>query len=68
MEANLADLQARAGGGAGDLIARYNAECGRGAPAGPSNVFEALFGGLARLGSQPEGPAADGRPIRGPRR
>ncbi len=31
MEANLADLQARAGGGAGDLIARYNAECGRGA-------------------------------------
>ena len=54
MEANLADLQARAGGGAGDLIARYNAECGRGAPSGPSNVFEALFGGLARLGSQPE--------------
>jgi Protein of unknown function (DUF2865) len=53
MEANLADLQARAGGGAGDLIARYNAECGRAAP-GPSNVFEALFGGLARLGSQPE--------------
>jgi hypothetical protein len=53
MEANLADLQARAGGGAGDLIARYNAEC-RGAPAGPSNVFEALFGGLARLGAQPE--------------
>ena len=54
MEANLADLQARAGGGAGDLIARYNAECGRGAPSGPSNVFEALFGGLARLGSQAE--------------
>ncbi|MGC2785471.1 MAG: DUF2865 domain-containing protein [Roseiarcus sp.] len=62
MEANLADLQARAGGGAGDLIARYNAECGRGAPAGPSNVFEALFGGLARLGSQPEGqPQTDAR-------
>ena len=54
MEANLADLQARAGGGAGDLIARYNAECGRGAPSGPSNVFEALFGGLARLGAPPE--------------
>jgi hypothetical protein len=53
MEANLAELQARAGGGAGDLIARYNAECGRGAP-GPGNVFEALFGGLARLGSAPE--------------
>src|ERR1700733_13811778 len=61
MEANLADLQARAGGGAGDLIARYNAEC-RGAPAGPSNVFEALFGGLARLGSQPEDqPQTDAR-------
>jgi hypothetical protein len=54
MQANLADLQARAGGGAGDLVARYNAECGRGAPSGPSNVFEALFGGLARLGSAPE--------------
>ncbi len=61
MEANLADLQARAGGGAGDLIARYNAECGRGAP-GPSNVFEALFGGLARLGAPPEqGPQTDAR-------
>jgi Protein of unknown function (DUF2865) len=50
MEANLADLQARAGGGAGDLIARYNAECGH-APSGPSNIFEALFGGIARLGA-----------------
>lgn len=48
MEANLAALQARAGGGVGDLVARYNAEC-RGAPSGPSNVFEALFGGIARL-------------------
>jgi hypothetical protein len=54
MEANLADLQARGGGGTGDLIARYNAECGHAAPSGPSNVFEALFGGLARLGSGPE--------------
>jgi Protein of unknown function (DUF2865) len=58
MEANLADLEARAGGGAGDLIARYNAECLHGpAPAGPGNVFEALFGGLARLangGQEPE--------------
>ena len=58
MEANLADLQARAGGGAGDLIARYNAECLHGpAPAQPGNVFEALFGGLARLangGQEPE--------------
>src|ERR1700734_1614422 len=50
MEANLADLQARAGGGAGDLVARYNAECGHAQPSGPGNVFEALFGGLARLG------------------
>ncbi len=54
MEANLAELQARAGGGAGDLIARYNAECGRGQPSGPNNVFEALFGGLARLGQPSE--------------
>src|SRR5271154_1462200 len=62
MEANLADLQARAGGGAGDLIARYNAECGRGAPSGPSNVFEALFGGLARLGAQSDDqPQTDAR-------
>src|SRR6185437_1058581 len=61
MEANLADLQARAGGGVGDLIARYNAECGRAQPSGPGNVFEALFGGIARLGQpsddQPQGDA-----------
>jgi hypothetical protein len=45
MEASLADLQARGGGGGrGDLIARYNAECVN-APRGPSNFFEALFGG-----------------------
>jgi hypothetical protein len=63
MEANLADLQARAGGGVGDLVARYNAECLRAAPAGPANVFEALFGGIARLangGSEPE-PQMDAR-------
>jgi hypothetical protein len=61
MEANLADLQARAGGGAGDLVARYNAECGH-APSGPANVFEALFGGLARLAAPPEGePQTDAR-------
>src|SRR5271166_1642565 len=49
MQASLADLQARAGGGAGraDLIARYNAECVN-APKGPANIFEALFGGGAR--------------------
>ena len=62
MQANLADLQARAGGGAGDLIARYNAECGRAQPSGPSNVFEALFGGLARLGApQDQEPQTDAR-------
>ena len=47
MQASLGDLQARAGGGRGDLIARYNAECVN-APKGPSNIFEALFGGGAR--------------------
>ncbi len=48
MQANLADLEAREGGGAGDLTARYNAEC-LNAPARPNNIFEALFGGVARL-------------------
>jgi hypothetical protein len=62
MEANLADLQARAGGGAGDLVARYNAECGHAQPSGPSNVFEALFGGIARLGApQDQEPQTDAR-------
>jgi hypothetical protein len=63
MEANLADLQARAGGGAGDLVARYNAECGHAQPSGPGNVFEALFGGLARLGApqEQEPPQTDAR-------
>jgi hypothetical protein len=50
MQANLADLQAHDGGG--DLVARYNAECGN-APARPNNIFEALFGGVARLASAP---------------
>jgi len=63
MQANLSDLQARAGGGAGDLIARYNAECGHAQPAGPGNVFEALFGGLARLAApqEQEAPQTDAR-------
>jgi hypothetical protein len=62
MQANLADLQARAGGGAGDLVARYNAECGRAQPSRPGNVFEALFGGLARLGApQDQEPQTDAR-------
>jgi hypothetical protein len=63
MQANLADLQAHAGGGAGDLVARYNAECLHAQPSGgPSNVFEALFGGLARLGAPSEDqPQTDAR-------
>ena len=51
MQASLADLEARAGGGAGDLIARYNAECVN-APR-PTNFLEALFGGVARLAAPP---------------
>jgi uncharacterized protein DUF2865 len=46
MQANLADLQTRAGGsesgGRADLVARYNAECA--APQGPRGIFDALFG------------------------
>ena len=65
MQANLADLQARAGGGAGDLVARYNAECLHApagpSPGGPSNVFEALFGGIARLASPQDQPQMDAR-------
>ena len=63
MEANLADLRARAGGGAGDLVARYNAECGHAQPSGPGNVFEALFGGIARLAApqDQEPPQTDAR-------
>ena len=66
MQASLADLQARSGGGRADLIARYNAECAN-APAqrGPGNIFEALFGGGATAGGaavqsrrNPAGPAA----------
>ena len=48
MRANLDELQARAGGGAGgrgELIARYNAQCLNAAPAQPTNIFAALFGG-----------------------
>jgi uncharacterized protein DUF2865 len=55
MQANLADLQARAGGGAGDLIARYNAECTN-APPRPTNFLEALFGGVAKLAAPTQQP------------
>jgi hypothetical protein len=47
MRANLDDLQARAGGGAGgrgELIARYNAQCVNAAPARQTNIFDAIFG------------------------
>jgi hypothetical protein len=48
MQASLADLQARSGGGGrADLIARYNADC-LNVPRQPTNIFEALFGGGAR--------------------
>ncbi|HEX9168322.1 MAG TPA: DUF2865 domain-containing protein [Roseiarcus sp.] len=61
MQANLADLEAHAGGGAGDLIARYNAECVNAAPR-PTNFLEALFGGVARLAAPPqEQPQMDAR-------
>ena len=63
MEANLADLQARAGGGAGDLVARYNAECGHAQPSGPEQCLR----GSIRRPSEARGSArpgaADGRPI-----
>jgi len=57
MQANLANLQARAGGGRGELIARYNAQCAN-APRQPGNLLEALFGGFAR----PPGPSVETLP------
>jgi hypothetical protein len=61
MQASLADLEARAGGGAGDQIARYNAECGN-APSRPTNFLEAIFGGVARLAAPPPSqPQVDAR-------
>ena len=47
MQANLNDLQARAGGGSGgrgELMARYNAECANGAAGRQPNIFDAIFG------------------------
>jgi hypothetical protein len=49
MQASLSDLEAHSGGGRDDLIARYNAQCGAAAAPQPGNIFEALFGGGARL-------------------
>ena len=47
MQANLGDLQARAGGGSGgrgELMARYNSQCGNGATGRQPNIFDAIFG------------------------
>jgi hypothetical protein len=43
MRANLNDLQARAGGGRGELVARYNAQCAN-QPARAPSILDALFG------------------------
>ena len=53
MRANLDELQQRAGGGPGgrgELIARFNAQCttAQQQPQQPANIFDAIFGGLAR--------------------
>jgi len=56
MQASLADLEARSGGGRDDLVARYNSECAN-APQ-PRNIFEALFGGGARSPQEPFNPDA----------
>ena len=60
MQANLNDLQARGGGGSGDLVARYNSEC---VQRQPGNFFEALFNGFRPPNAnqepiEPETPAA----------
>jgi hypothetical protein len=47
MQANLADLQSRAGGpegGRAELIARYNSQCTNGGGSQPHGIFDALFG------------------------
>ena len=54
MRANFDELQQRAGGGPGgrgDLIARFNAQCTTAQQQPqqqPANIFDAIFGGLAR--------------------
>ena len=55
MQANLADLQSRAGGGdggRGELVARYNAECANAAGRQPHGIFDALFGNTHDQGPQ----------------
>jgi Protein of unknown function (DUF2865) len=47
MQANLGELQSRAGGGdggRGELIARYNAQCTNAGSNQPHGIFDALFG------------------------
>lgn len=47
MQANLADLQARGGGGDGgraELVARYNSQCANAAPSQSHGILDALFG------------------------
>ncbi len=47
MQANLSDLQSRAGGsdgGRGELIARYNSQCMNPGGSQPHGIFDALFG------------------------
>ena len=44
MRANLSDLRARSGGGRGDLVARYNAQCVAQPAQRSGNLFDALFG------------------------
>ncbi|MGO8800222.1 MAG: DUF2865 domain-containing protein [Roseiarcus sp.] len=68
MQANLGELQARAGGSDGgreQLVARYNAECA--APARPRGLFDALFGNPSQpaspdLQTVPLAPEADANP------
>jgi hypothetical protein len=68
MRANLDDLQSRAGGGQGgrgELIARYNAQCGAGQQRTPG-ILDALFGQpkpADQLENLPLGPDPDAPPV-----
>jgi hypothetical protein len=54
MQANLGRLQARGSGGGdrGELVARYQADCGEQQQQRPRNIFEALFGNPRQEPSQ----------------
>jgi hypothetical protein len=62
MQANLADLQARAGGGGtrAELVARFNSECANGSHSG--NLLDALFGGDKSQNVDVEPISPDGLP------